>query len=280
MIYCFFIMFLALSCFQHVLSLDQHVSMLVYMSICLSYMLYALCHVFPCLFFFLFCVDVWIYMLKCLISCLWLCLTQIYMFLCSYAYVYAFTCLYAWICVLPCFYAFIHMLRCTFTCLHAYFHAYMCRSVCLHAQIDVLYMLYAIIYVLVCFTLCLCAQALTLFVMPRAIVASPIWLCTLLNPFLPPSFFSQMGCIMYIMSCTIHPHLQSMATLVYFSAPIFWALLQGCRHLLSCSVCLHASRHAYALRPRSCLSCHVLLQPFCSFYRIFLCFSHLVGFRS
>ena len=71
-------------------------------------------------------------------------------------------------------------------------------------------------------------------------LASPIWLCTLLNP-LPPSFLSQMGCIRYIMPCTIRPHLQSMATPVYFPAPIFQAMLQGCRHLLSCSVCQHCA---------------------------------------
>ena len=68
-----------------------------------------------------------------------------------------------------------------------------------------------------------------------------LWLCTLLNPFIPPPFLFQMVCIRYIMPCTIHPHLQSMATPVYFLSPIFWAMLQGCRHLLSYSMCLHCA---------------------------------------
>ena len=62
--------------------------------------------------------------------------------------------------------------------------------------------------------------------------------------FKPPSFVlpsSQMGCIRYIMTCTIRPHLQSMTTFVYFPIPIFWAMLQECRHLLSCSVCQHCA---------------------------------------
>ena len=74
----------------------------------------------------------------------------------------------------------------------------------------------------------------------RALVF-PIWLCTPLNPSLPPPFLSQMGCIRYIMLCTILSHLQSMATPIYFPALIFWAMFQGCRHLLSYSVCLHCA---------------------------------------
>ena len=69
----------------------------------------------------------------------------------------------------------------------------------------------------------------------------PIWLCTLLNPFLPSPFLSQMGCISYIMPCTIRPHLQGMATLVYFLALIFWVMLQECRHLLSYTMYLHCA---------------------------------------
>ena len=38
-------------------------------------------------------------------------------------------------------------------------------------------------------------------------LASPIWLCTFLNPFLPPSFLSWIGCIRFIMPWTICPHL-------------------------------------------------------------------------
>ena len=46
------------------------------------------------------------------------------------------------------------------------------------------------------------------------------------------------------------------------------------------SRCLHASHFVYALRPRPCLSCHVLLQPFSSFCHIFLCFVLMVRTRS
>ena len=38
--------------------------------------------------------------------------------------------------------------------------------------------------------------------------------------------------------------------------------------------------HVYVVKPRPCLSCHVLLQPFCSFYHIFLCFGLMVRTRS
>ena len=40
------------------------------------------------------------------------------------------------------------------------------------------------------------------------------------------------------------------------------------------SMCLRASRLVYVLRPRPCLLCHVLLQPFCSFLSHFLVFWH------
>ena len=46
------------------------------------------------------------------------------------------------------------------------------------------------------------------------------------------------------------------------------------------SMCLCASHHVYVLRPRPCLLCHMLLLPFCSFYRIFLCFGLMVRTRS
>ena len=52
------------------------------------------------------------------------------------------------------------------------------------------------------------------------------------KPLPSPPFLPQMVYIRYIMLCTIRPHLQSMATLVYFPAPIFWVMLQGCKHLL------------------------------------------------
>ena len=44
------------------------------------------------------------------------------------------------------------------------------------------------------------------------------------------------------------------------------------------SICLCAPCHVYV--PRPCLSCHVLLQPFCSFYCMFLCFGLMFRTRS
>ena len=120
---------------------------------------------FTCLFFFPTCFMLYavfrIYMLTCLISCLWLRLAQIYMLVCmfcapmpmsmpSHACMLGFAFSHAFMLYLHA-QMYIHMLT-------VHFHAYMCRSVCLHAQIDVLYMLYVIIYVLGCFTPCLCAQ--------------------------------------------------------------------------------------------------------------------------
>ena len=46
------------------------------------------------------------------------------------------------------------------------------------------------------------------------------------------------------------------------------------------SMCLRALCHVFVLRLRPCLSCHVLLQPFCYFYRIFSCFGLMVRTRS
>ena len=46
------------------------------------------------------------------------------------------------------------------------------------------------------------------------------------------------------------------------------------------SMCLCPPYHVYVLRPRLCLSYHVLLQPFGSFYCIFLCLGLLVRTRS
>ena len=115
------------SSFPCVVWLDPRVSMLVYTSICLSYMLYAMFRSFFSygLMSGSTCAYAWYHVYGYALLCMHV--------LCSYAYVYAFTCLHAWICVLLCFYAYIHMLRCTFPCPHAYFHAYMCRLVCLHA---------------------------------------------------------------------------------------------------------------------------------------------------
>ena len=66
-----------------------------------------------------------------------------------------------------------YMFRCMFLCLYVQIYV----STCLCAWIYVLYLFYTISHVLVCSMPCLCAQAQSLFVMPRAIVALLSLLC-------------------------------------------------------------------------------------------------------
>ena len=155
--------------------------------------LHALCFM-PCLDPSFLCVDVWIYMLTCLISCLWLCYAQIYMFLCMFNAPMPMS-MPSHVCMLG--FAFFHAFMLTSTCLDVHLHAYMHISI------------------LICVDWCV---------------------------YMLRSMFS---------TC-----------------------------FMPSSMCLHASCHVYVLRPRPCLSCHVLLQPFCSFYSIFLCFGLLVRTQS
>ena len=129
--------------------------------------LHALCFI-SCLDPSFLCVDVWVYMPTCLISCLWLCLAQIYMFVCmSYAPMP--------ISVLG--FVFFHVFMTISTCLVLHLHAYMFRSTLPCALVFGSSLLHALchllcqIYVLKCSMPCLCAWAQTLFVMPCAIVA-------------------------------------------------------------------------------------------------------------
>ena len=64
------------------------------------------------------------------------------------------------------------------------------------------------------------------------------------------------------------------------NAYMFVSLLICSICFMPSSMCLCALCHVCVLKPRPCLSCHVLLQPFCSFYHIFLCFGLLVRTRS
>ena len=86
--------------------------------------LHALCFI-PCLDSSFLCINVWIYILTCLISCLCAKLLHVYMHIsmpiCLYLCLHMLVRLDLHSSMLLCC---IHMLRCTFTCLHAYRHAY------------------------------------------------------------------------------------------------------------------------------------------------------------
>ena len=190
MIYCFpqhvscFILLLACSQFRFMFfHACLHVFFLV-----LIYMLYALCHALDAQIFSFPCVDVWVYMLTCLILCLQPCLAQIYMFVCMS-------------------YAPMPMSMPSHACMlgFVFFHAFMLTPTCL----DVLLHAYMHISMLICVDWCI-----------------------------------------YM--------LRSMFSICFMPS----------------SMCLRASRLVYVLRPRPCLLCHVLLQPFCSFLLHFLVFWH------
>ena len=183
-------------------------------------------------------------MLTCLISCLWLCLAQIYMFV-SMSYAPMPMSMPSHACILG--FVFFHVFMLTPTCLHAYLHAYMHRSVYLHAYIDAFYLLYAISHVLACFTSCLCAQAQTLFVMPCAIVA-----------------------LLFILS-----HFLVFWPNDYDSIQTLWSLSSSMYHGLYQQGLDHPYLHVYACLPFSlvCLlscffACHV-------YHASFICFLHL-----
>ena len=140
--------------------------------------LHALCFM-PCLDPSFLCVDVWIYMLTCLISCLWLCLTQIYMSVCMF-YAPMRMSMPSHACMLG--FVFFHAFMLTSTSLDVHLHAYMHIPMLIHVD-QCVYMLKSM------FSTC----------------------------FIPSS------------------------------------------------MCLCAPCHVCVPRPRLCLSCHVLLQPFCHF---------------
>ena len=136
--------------------------------------LHALCFI-SCLDPSFLCVDVWVYMLTCLISCLQLCLAQIYMFVCLF-YAHMRMSMPSHACMLR--FVFFHAFMLTSTCLDVHLHAYMHISVliCIDWCIYLLRLMcstcfYAISHVLTCFMPCLCAYAQTLFVIPCVIVA-------------------------------------------------------------------------------------------------------------
>ena len=129
------------------------------------------------------------------------------------------------------------------------------------------------VYMLTCLILCLrlCLASTYMFVcmfyapMPMSMLVTCLyaWVCVL------PCLYVYI----YMLTCAF--------PCLYVQIGVFTCLDQSYLHaFMPLSRCLRASRHIYVLRPRPCLSCHVLLQPFCSFYRIFLCFSLLVQTRS
>ena len=102
--------------------------MLPLLFMCQFPFLHALCFI-PCLDPSYLCVNVWVYMPTCLISCLQLCLAQIYMFVCMSNASCLYPCIHARICVLPYLYDHIHMLRCTSTYLYVQIYASVCFGV-------------------------------------------------------------------------------------------------------------------------------------------------------
>ena len=106
------------------------------------------------------------YVLTCLISCLWLCLAQIYMFVCTFytpmpisesSHVCMLRFMFFHIYVLG-----LYMLMCMFLCLLVLTYVFSCLCV----QIYTLYKFYTIFHVLVCSMPCLCSQTQALFVLP------------------------------------------------------------------------------------------------------------------
>ena len=175
----------------------------------------------------------------------------IYMFYVSlYAYLHACAQIYGSLCLLLCF----------MSCSHVQTHVFMPMFTCLYAQILV-------------FT-CLCVWIL--FSHPYMLI------CLDLHVFMPYAMFSCLDlsfpCILvqiYMLTCLISHFWSCLAQNYTFTCMFLCLYVQ-----IHVFICLHASCHVYVYRSRLCLSCHVLLQPFCSFYRIFLCFGLLVWTRS
>ena len=90
------------------------------------------------------------------------------------------------------------------------------------------------------------------------------WICVL------PCFYAYI----HMLRCTF------ICLHAYFHASIYVLGSMFFTCFMPSSMYLPASRLVYVLRSKPCLSCHVLLQPFCSFFRIFLCFSLMVWTRS
>ena len=110
-------------------------------------------------------------MLTCLISCLWLCLVQIYIFVCTfYDLIPESESSHA--CMLGFMFYHVYVLSFyTFTCMLLCLYVQIYVFTCLCAWIYVMYMLFTIFQVLVRSMPCLYAQTQAMFVMPCAIVA-------------------------------------------------------------------------------------------------------------
>ena len=228
------------------------------------------------------------------------------LYACLHIYLSRSTCLllYAMLSMLRSSFSYVLMFRST--CFHVSYHVFvprsifpMCclaRSTCFYAlymSICLSYMLYAFCYVFPCFVhlfvLCQCqGHMLTCL---HVVLAIPcldlcVYMCisTLYGQIV---VFTCLYAWIHVLPCLC-------ARLVhvgmYVSMP---TCLDLCFHMLVClgllymlyaishvrSTCLRASCHVYVFRPRLCLSCHVLLQPFYSFCCIFLCFGLMVRTR-
>ena len=173
MIYCFpqhvscFILLLACSQFRFMFfHACLHVFFLV-----LIYMFYALCHALDAQIFSFPCVDVWVYMLTCLILCLQPCLAQIYMFVCvSYApmpmYMPSHACMLGFVffhvlCLHPHAQMYFYMPTCIFPCLYVQIGVFTCLdrcslyALCHHLCACVLHALFMCLGLdLVCYAMC------------------------------------------------------------------------------------------------------------------------------
>ena len=177
----------------------------------------------------------------------------IYMFNVSlYAYLHACVQIYRSLCLLlclmPCSHVQTHVFMLMFTYLYAQILVFTCLSVWIlfsHAQIYILTCLYVQIYMFSCHMLCFHAQIY-------------LFLVFLFRSTCLISHFQPCLAQIYMFTC--------MFLCLYVQIYIF--------------ICLCASCHVYVFKTRLYLSCHVLLQAFCSFYHIFFCFGLMVRTQS
>ena len=136
MIYCFI---QHVSCFTLLLACSWLVSICFHVCSCvrsLFYMFYALCHALDAQIFSFSYVDVWVYMLTCLILCLQLCLAQIYMFVCmfyapmpmSHMFVCLALCSSMLLCLHPHAQMYFYMPTCIFPCLYVQIGVFTCLN--------------------------------------------------------------------------------------------------------------------------------------------------------
>ena len=154
--------------------------------------------------------------------------------------------------------------------LYAMFCAYIYVSTCLYVQI---YMLRVLCHVFLCFVPPFCSMLIL-----GSCAHMLVTLCLDLCVYALFAMFHAQICIRTCLYAWIHvlPCLRAkfLHVYMYVSMPI---CLDLCFHMLVCldlcslhalcqlSMCSCALCHVHVPRPRLCLSCHVLLQPFCRF---------------